>query len=34
MFSPEQANICGKDGWTKNGVREYMYQQCPHQRGL
>ena len=28
MFSPKHANICGKAGWTKKAVREYVYQQC------
>ncbi len=28
MFGPEHANICGKAGWSKKAVREYVYQKC------
>ena len=28
MVCPEHANICGKAGWTKKAVREYIYQHC------
>ena len=28
MFGPEHANICGKAGWAKNAVREYVYNRC------
>ena len=28
MFCPEHANICGKAGWSKKAVREYVYQHC------
>jgi hypothetical protein len=28
MFCPEHANICGKAGWVKKAVREYVYQHC------
>ena len=28
MVCPEYANICGKAGWPKKAVREYVYQHC------
>ena len=28
MFGPEHANICGTAGWSKNAVREYVYNRC------
>jgi hypothetical protein len=28
MFGPEHANICGKAGWSKKAVREYVFGQC------
>jgi hypothetical protein len=28
MFCPEHANICGKAGWVKKAVREYVHQHC------
>jgi hypothetical protein len=28
MFGPEHANICGKAGWSKKAVREYVFHQC------
>ena len=28
MFGPEHANICGTAGWSKNAVREYVYNCC------
>ncbi len=28
MLAPEHANICGKAGWEKKAVREYVHQHC------
>jgi hypothetical protein len=28
MMCPEHANICGKAGWDKKAVRDYVHQQC------
>jgi hypothetical protein len=28
MMGPEHANICGKAGWSKKAVREYVFRQC------
>ena len=28
LFSPEHANICGKAGWVKKAVRDYVHRHC------
>jgi hypothetical protein len=28
MIGPEHANICGKAGWDKKAVKDYIYQRC------